>query len=140
VNKNLLIELDSIEYYKLSYPKSLDKETLLNHYLVIIDNFKVDSKDVLATLVEHCAIEIAKHLNGKNCLITGGGAYNSFFIESLKAKSEVNIDVPSREFIEFKEALIFAFMGYLRVNGVNNVLSSASGAKRDSCSGLIIEA
>lgn len=140
VNNNLLIQLDSIEYYNLSYPKSLDKESLLSEYIVLIEKFKVDPKDVLATLVEHYAIEIAKHLNGKNCLITGGGAYNSFFIEALKAKSEIKIHVPSKELIEFKEALIFAFMGYLRVNGVNNVLSSATGAKRDSCSGLIIEA
>ena len=113
---------------------------MLSEYIVLIEKFKVDPKDVLATLVEHYAIEIAKHLNGKNCLITGGGAYNSFFIEALKAKSEIKIHVPSKELIDFKEALIFAFMGYLRVNGVNNVLSSATGAKRDSRSGLIIEA
>jgi anhydro-N-acetylmuramic acid kinase len=140
VNKNLLIELDSIVYYNLNYPKSLDKESLLSEYIALIEKFKLNPADVLATLVEHYAIEIAKYLNGKNCLITGGGAYNSFFIESLKSKSEVNIDVPSRELIEFKEALIFAFMGYLRVNGVTNILSTATGAKNDSCSGLIIEA
>ncbi|MFY0671796.1 MAG: anhydro-N-acetylmuramic acid kinase [Bacteroidia bacterium] len=139
VDLELLAQLNSIEYYQKAYPKSLDKETLLKQYLVLIGSLNSEPKNVLATLVEHYTNEIAKHLSGKNCLITGGGAYNSFFIESLKSKSEVNIHVPGKELIEFKEALIFAFIGYLRVNRVNNILSSATGAKSDSCSGLFIQ-
>jgi anhydro-N-acetylmuramic acid kinase len=70
-------------------------------------------------------------------LITGGGAYNNYLIEKIKAKTKTEIHIPEKEIIEYKEALIFAFMGVLRLLDLNNVLSSATGSSRDHSSGLI---
>ena len=73
----------------------------------------------------------------QNVLITGGGAYNSYLIEKIKSRTETEIQIPKKEIIEYKEALIFAFMGVLRSLNLDNVLSSATGSQNDHCSGLV---
>ena len=71
-------------------------------------------------------------------LITGGGAYNDFLIALIKNKlPDVEIIIPEAKTIEFKEALIFALLGVLKLRNEINVLSSVTGAKRDHSSGKI---
>ena len=72
-------------------------------------------------------------------LITGGGAYNSYLIDKIKSRTETEteIQIPNKEIIEYKEALIFGFMGVLRLQNLNNVLSSATGSQNDHCSGIV---
>ena len=94
----------------------------------------------MATFTEHIAVQISKTINAykiKKILITGGGTYNSYLIEKLKEKTKAEIIIPTKEIINFKEALIFAFMGVLRLNGLDNVLSSATGSKANHSSGII---
>jgi anhydro-N-acetylmuramic acid kinase len=43
----------------------------------------------------------------------------------------------SKELIEFKEALIFAFLGVRKLRGEANALASVTGAGRDSLGGAI---
>ena len=98
-------------------------------------------ENLLATFTEHSAVQVAKILEEfdiKNVLITGGGTYNSYLIEKIKAKTKTEIQIPAREIIEYKEALIFAFMGVLRSLNLNNVLSSTTGSLKDHSSGLVI--
>ena len=71
-------------------------------------------------------------------MFTGGGTYNTFLVERIKSKTEAEIIIPEKKIIDFKEALIFAFMGVLRMTNENNVLSSATGSSHDHCSGIII--
>jgi anhydro-N-acetylmuramic acid kinase len=49
----------------------------------------------------------------------------------------VSYILPSREIIDYKEALIFAFLGILRYLGKENILRSATGAKIDSIGGTV---
>ncbi|MEP0713633.1 MAG: anhydro-N-acetylmuramic acid kinase, partial [Algoriphagus sp.] len=72
-------------------------------------------------------------------LITGGGAYNAFFIERLTDQlgGKWNPTLASPQLIEFKEALVFGFLGVLRLRNENNTLATVTGAKRDSCGGVI---
>jgi anhydro-N-acetylmuramic acid kinase len=100
----------------------------------------IETIDVLATFTEHAAHQISKTFNEnqlKNVLITGGGTYNQYLIEKIKAKTTAEIIIPEKEIIEYKEALIFAFMGVLRLNNEINVLSSATGSSQDHSSGII---
>ena len=139
INDKLLSALNSIEYYQQNPPKSLGMEWVSKN---ILPKFKNENPaTILTTFTEHAAIQIANIFNQyqiKKVLFTGGGTYNSFLVERIKAKTETEIIIPEKEIIDFKEALIFAFMGVLRMTNVNNVLSSATGSSRDHCSGIIV--
>ena len=67
------------------------------------------------------------------------GAYNTYLIERVRALSGFEVCVPENKIVEFKEALIFALLGVLRVEGRNNCLASVTGADRDHCSGELYE-
>ena len=139
IDYELLNELNQLNFYQEKAPKSLGIEWINAQVLPLIKNEK--SEDLLATFTENSAVQIAKILEEfdiKNVLITGGGAYNSYLIEKIKAKTKTEIQIPAREIIEYKEALIFAFMGVLRSLNLNNVLSSTTGSLKDHSSGLVI--
>ena len=80
---------------------------------------------------------ILKHEHLNSVLITGGGAYNTFFIDRLKANYNGEIHIPPDDVIQFKEAIIFAYLGYLRVNETINTLSSVTKASKDSIGGAV---
>ena len=138
IDTELLNKLNSLEFYSQSHPKSLGIEWCNEHIFPIFEG--LDSKDVLATFTEHAAEQISKIFNQyqlKKVLFTGGGTYNSFLIEKIKRKTNSEIIIPEKEIIDFKEALIFAFMGVLRINNEVNVLSSATGSSHGHSSGII---
>ena len=70
-------------------------------------------------------------------LVTGGGAYNTFLIELISSQITVKIVIPSKEIVNFKETLIFAFLGILKFRGEINCFASVTGASKDSSSGVI---
>jgi anhydro-N-acetylmuramic acid kinase len=110
-----------------------------------LDQSGLSPKDCLSTLVEHFAIQIAAVIRthatkaAPSVLLTGGGAYNRYFVERLDHHLNQNwVQVEaSKELIEFKEALIFAFLGVLKLRGEANALASVTGASRDSSGGAI---
>ena len=73
----------------------------------------------------------------RNCLVTGGGAYNDFLIKCIQENTTVELVIPDQAIIDFKEALVFAFLGYLKQNDEINCLSSVTGASKDHSSGVI---
>ena len=139
VNDNLLSALNSIEYYHQNPPKSLGMEWVSEQ---ILPEFKNENPTtILATFTEHAAVQISNIFNKhqiKKVLFTGGGTYNSYLIERIKSKTQTEIIIPEKELIDFKEALIFAFMGVLRMKNENNILSSATGSSHDHCSGILV--
>ena len=58
-------------------------------------------------------------------------------MERIKYYSSTKIIAPKNTLINFKEALVFAFLGVLRLENQMNCLQSVTGAKRDSCGGVI---
>ncbi|GGZ79672.1 anhydro-N-acetylmuramic acid kinase [Algibacter mikhailovii] len=140
VNTHLLEVLNSLPFYNESYPKSLGLEWVNTHVLPVIESYSLMVKDVLRTFVEHVAIQIANQIQSNTSatiLITGGGAYNTFLIERIKAFTDGMIIIPSQDVLEFKEALIFGFLGVLRLRGQNNCLKSVTGATKNHSSGNI---
>lgn len=135
----LLKNLESIPFYKKTPPKSLGIEWVESKIYPLVKE-EYDTKDIMRTLVEHEVTQIAEVLdsyNLSNVLVTGGGVYNSFFIAILKGLTNSQIVVPEKSLIEYKEALIFAFLGVLKMEGEINVLSSVTGASNDHSSGKI---
>lgn len=138
VNEMILKSLNSLPFYKENYPKSLGIEWVNQNIFPLLEN--ETPENILATFTEHAADQITRvfnHYNFKNVLFTGGGTYNSYLIERVKNKSSTEIIIPEPKLIDFKEALIFAFMGVLRMNNIINVLSSATGSAADHSSGII---
>lgn len=139
-NEDLLNELNALDYYQKKHPKSLGFEFVKGTILPIIENYPIPIEDKLHTFTEHVALQIALALPNKNgsLFITGGGAYNAFLIERIQFHlPEMKIIIPSAKILEFKEALIFALLGVLKLRGEINVLSSVTGAKTDHSSGKI---
>ncbi|RZJ30133.1 MAG: anhydro-N-acetylmuramic acid kinase [Flavobacterium sp.] len=142
VDLDLLSELNSLDFYQKTWPKSLGFEFVKETILPIIDGFDIPIEDILRTFTEHVAIQIASALPRKTgkILVTGGGAYNDFLIERMEFHlPEMQIEIPSQKILEFKEALIFALLGVLKLRGEINVLSSVTGARNDHSSGKIYQ-
>ena len=140
INEALLEQLNKLNYYNESYPKSLGLEWVKSDIFPLIDSFNLSTEDVLRTFVEHCAIQISKVVDPKqktSVLTTGGGAFNTFLIERLSDITGSVVVIPEKPIIEFKEALIFAFLGVLKIRNETNCLSSVTGALNDHSSGKI---
>ncbi|MEP0213735.1 MAG: anhydro-N-acetylmuramic acid kinase [Cellulophaga sp.] len=145
VNTELLHKLNNLEYYKQPYPKSTGYEWFKKEIIPIIEKTKDATENILHTSVIHICDTISKDLlnasskTNNSLLVTGGGALNGFLMNTLKSKlgAKFTIDTTSKTVIEFKEALIFAFMGVLRHLEKPNALASVTGAKKDSSCGVI---
>lgn len=145
VNLTLFEILNQLPFYSKKSAKSLGREDMERDFFPLIKNADLSPADTLSTLVEHFAFQISSVIKSfsqqenPSILITGGGAYNSYFLERLDHYLKDNwIHVAAdSQLIEFKEALIFAFLGVLRLRGENNCLASVTGASRDNCGGTI---
>jgi anhydro-N-acetylmuramic acid kinase len=140
VNDALLNKLNAIGYYSQKGAKSIGREWFEKNILYLVDDKNMPVNDLLATSTEHIAQVIANELNDqkiKNVLLTGGGVFNTFLVERVKLKTSGEIIIPKDEIINFKEALIFAFLGYLRLNNSINTLRSVTGALNDSIGGAV---
>lgn len=139
----LLSKLNSLDFYQEKPPKSIGVEWMNAHFYPVIEHSffeNIPAKDVLRTIVEHETEQIAKVLNRNNLnsiLLTGGGAFNTFFVDSLKRKTKGNVILPSKEIIAFKEAMIFGFLGLRCLRNEVNALKSVTGASHDSVGGVI---
>ncbi len=139
INFFLLDLLNSLDYYKEPFPKSLGTEWLeLNFYPLI--KFDKDIENNLRTVIEHEAIQIANTLNSNeltSVFITGGGAKNTFLIDRIQHYFKGKIIIPSQQIVDFKEALIFALLGALYLAKQPNTLASVTGASKDVTGGVL---
>ena len=139
INLAILEQLNALDFYKKQHPKSLGIEFVNAEIFPLLNNEMPEN--VLATFTEHIAIQISKVFNEnqlKKVLVTGGGAFNAYLIEKLNEKTTSEIIIPDEKIINFKEALIFALMGVLRMNNEANVLCSATGSSANHSSGIIV--
>jgi anhydro-N-acetylmuramic acid kinase len=141
INHALFVELNDIVFYKEKAPKSLGKEWVEEIINPLIQKYTISDKDLLRTLLEHISVQIARDLEGVEgkILFTGGGVFNHFLMEQIQEIIEATIVIPDSQIIDFKEALIFAFMAVLRIRGEINILASVTGATKNHSSGKIIQ-
>ncbi len=134
-----LLKLNSIEFYQMNPPKSLGTEWLDDQfYKFLVGQF--EPKDLLGTIVEHIAIQISTVLKKEklaSVFITGGGAKNNYLIERIKMHFKGQIIVPEMKIIDFKEAIVFAYLGALYLRNEPTTLKSVTGAERQVCSGVL---
>jgi anhydro-N-acetylmuramic acid kinase len=148
VDIDLLTRLNSYEYYKTPFPKSLANSFGVEEVFPLVQSFNLSTSDALRTYVEHIAVQISNSLeaiggaNGENkkLLVTGGGALNTFLISRLQEvlhASSIEVIVPDALLVNYKEALVMALIGVLRWREEYNVLSTVTGAKRSSIGGAV---
>lgn len=80
------------------------------------------------------------HQETANVLVTGGGAFNKTLMELLRQKLKENkmeIEEADSDTINFKEALIFGFLGLRCLLGEENIYSGITGSRSNSVSGSI---
>ncbi|WP_026839698.1 anhydro-N-acetylmuramic acid kinase [Gillisia sp. JM1] len=137
---DLYKHLETLAFYKLSPPKSLGIEWVNTSVLPVLKDFEEDIPSIMNTYCQHIASEIVKNIKDDpevEVLVTGGGAFNDFLMELLQQKTTAKIFIPISEIINFKEAVIFGFLGVLKLREEINVLSSVTGAENDHCSGVV---
>ena len=137
-DKTLLTALNSLPFYKSRKAKSLGKEWVVENIFPLLQQSGLGIADKLCTYTHHIAEQILVHLKGRT-LVTGGGSYNRFLTDMLRKSQKSSIEIPDKIIIDYKEALIFAFLGVLRMRNQANCLSSVTGAKQDSCCGLVVQ-
>ena len=143
----LLQQLNDLSYYHMDYPKSLGREWVESEIYPLLERFDLTLADRLRTFYEHAAYQIAltvkAHISDekseKSMLITGGGAYNKFLIERIEALTPCRIVIPESRIIEYKEALIFAFLGALYMADEPSCLKSVTGAAIDNIGGMLFK-
>ena len=138
VDLDFLSRLNAISYFKKPFPKSLPNQFLPRDLLASVNSL-TGLKSYALFVAEQVAILLSDmDTNNKRLLITGGGAFNGYLVELISEKLSMwDIDIPSEEIISYKEAIIFGFLGLKKFLGEINVLSSVTGAKHDTSSGVI---
>jgi len=140
VNKELLQKLNSIVFYKKAFPKSLGREWLEKEFMPYINDSHASIEDKMASVSEHIAVQIATIIKRKkgSLLATGGGSFNTFLMHRIKQLSpQIKVIISKKELVNYKEALVFAFLGVLRWRGEDNCLKSVTGASKNNSGGSI---
>ena len=142
VNEALLRQLNELDFYRIEGAKSLGKEWFQSQFLPILQASSLNIYDKLRTVSVHIATQIGKHIRqskASQTLVTGGGAKNRFLIELIQKEIDSKLIIPEELLIDYKEAIIFAFLGVLRLRGEHNCLAAVTGAQRNSCAGGVYE-
>ena len=138
IDRDCLSRLNDLDFYRQAPPRSLGVEWVEAHIFPVLEKSGLSIKDQLATFSQHIADQLAEHLQEANkILISGGGVYNQHLIHLIEDKLGRKVHLPDADIIEYKEALIFAFLGLLRYRGENNILASVTGAPEDHSAGHI---
>lgn len=138
LNRSLLEKLNTLAFYNKEAPKSLGLEWVQQEIFPLIDAIEEDVASVLRTFVAHIAIQISKIIkDSDSVLITGGGVFNSFLMQEIENYSNIKIVQASDTLINYKEALIFALLGVLKIDNQINCLKSVTGAHKNHSSGVV---
>lgn len=134
--------LDTVSYFQLDPPKSLDNNWIMEEFVPKIPSGNVE--DILHTycnwMAKCIADEVAEIKESTSLMVSGGGAHNVYFMECLQislAKKNCNLFIPSKKIIDYKEAILMSLMAYKYLQGEKNVLSSVTGASSDSIGGAL---
>ena len=144
LNQQLYDYWQNKDYFNSNPPKSLDNYWVKENFLEL--NMEIDPMDGLHTMCKFIADRIIKDLlqhlpkGNYNMIITGGGTHNDFLINLIDKGAStlgIKITIPEVNLIDYKEAILMAYMGYRYLEKMPNVLSSATGGKMDITAGAL---
>lgn len=144
--------LDAETYFSAPYPKSLGNHWVQTYSVRQCIDYQGDVEDRLHTACLHIARQIAAQIrqliareglkkNTYSMLVTGGGAYNTFLIDCIhkacNEATELDLHIPDTATIDYKEALLMALAGVLRLENTANCMATVTGASRDAIGGAV---
>lgn len=144
INNALLKKLDKVYAGMRAKRPSIGRELFEKKIQSLLDAKTISTKDKLRTFTESAAKEIVNAIRQygkiKTVLCTGGGAFNSFLIYRMVelAGDDITLVIPENDIVNFKEAIVFAFLGVLRIRNEANSLKSVTGASQNSSGGVMI--
>ena len=144
INQQIINKYRNDSFFKLQYPKSLDRE-YFKKYLNLLKNIKKEDAICTASMmtVEGILLGIKMlNLNFKSLILTGGGRNNIFLVKKLKKiiKSkrkkillidELNING------DYLESQAFAYLAVRCVRKLPLSLPTTTGVKKPISGGLI---
>lgn len=132
-------ELEGLSFYKKTHPKSLGIEWVYATLFPLLEKHKTNSiEDLIHTYTFHISKVIGISFSaGQKVLVTGGGAKNTYLMSLIREHSDALMVVPGEMVVDFKEALIFGFLGILRLRNQVNCLASVTGVSKNHSSGSI---
>ncbi|MCI5081270.1 MAG: anhydro-N-acetylmuramic acid kinase [Saprospiraceae bacterium] len=148
LQKDLLENMNQLDYFAKAYPKSLDNQWVQQQQLQPLLKHKASLEDKLHTVCRQLATQIASSIqqiitkeqlqkDRYRMLITGGGAWNDFLVECIEEAGSTEIVIPEANMVDFKEAILMAWMGALRLQQQPNCLATATGARKNVIGGSI---
>ncbi len=142
LDEKLFNSLNGLDYFRVKGPKSLGFEWFESSVVPILEASPASLENKLCTFVHHIAFQVNQSIRvvaggPAKVLATGGGALNSFLVEQLNVYGggELVYEVPDKTIVEFKEALVFAFLALQRALGKTNISSRVTGSARDHSAG-----
>lgn len=145
----LLAQLNALDYYQQTGPRSLANDFGTDTVYPLVKAAGLSIPDALCTCCEHIAQQVAKAIatapkpaerDSCQLLCTGGGAFHRYLVERISALLQphhISVVVPDEHLVQYKEALIMAFLGVLRWRQENTVFASVTGASRPSIGGAL---
>ena len=93
-------------------------------------------EDRMKTIIMHISTQIAialdnyasKPVEELKILLTGGGTWNKTLVDFISTETDAEIVIPDADTVDFKEAMVFALLGAMRVSGNSNVNIHSTGA------------
>lgn len=151
IHEELLGRLNSLDYCKADYPKSLANSFGTGLVFPLIMSYDISVEDKLATCCEHIAMQVAEavlaiakkrgqDIAGQQMLVSGGGALNAYLVSRIQLQLNplmLGIELADTVTLNFKEALIMGLLGVLRWREEDTVISSVTGASRSSIGGAL---
>ncbi len=116
IDNNFLNYLLNDDYFKKTYPKSLDNQHF-NHYLENYDIKHIKPFDILATLTEFTVKTILNSINllpksPKSIIYSGGGVQNLYLMRRIKQNIDIfSVDLNKNKYnSNFIESELIAFL------------------------------
>jgi anhydro-N-acetylmuramic acid kinase len=143
INLELLSGLNALAYYFIEAPKSLGTEWLEAFFNPVLQSFEISIEDKLATISEHIALQIAQVIEDnqlENVMTTGGGTKNTYLIDRIQFHTKNKLVFMHENISDFKEAIVFAYLGALFLLDQPNCVDSVTGAQRSVIGGCLHKA
>jgi anhydro-N-acetylmuramic acid kinase len=133
LNNELMTLLQSDEYLKMQFPRSLDNSWCQLKHVIPAKEMNAPVEDKLYTSVEFIAREIANAIQSlsvkstASMFCTGGGALNTYLMQRIKHYNpHIELRIPTKDIVEFKEASFIALAGLWRYLCIPNLFSSVT--------------